>query len=194
MELQELWQSEQTPIRKRDSLMKIYGVDSEQVIEQQHFYEKNHINNEKLVTECLDLYGWPKQDEVGEQGILTICNVIQYSSFEVRSKYLSMMKQAVRDKQLEARLLARAEDRLATDKNQLQIYGTQIKYYPDSKSFNVWPIKNPKKVDSLRAEIGLGPIAEFLGSPRFSIDWNMENQIKRSIQFEDTKDLRKTSF
>lgn len=58
----------------------------------------------------------------------------------------------MKEKELAPRLLARAEDRLATDRRGLQIYGGQIKYYPKTKSFNVWPIMDPENVDQRRAK------------------------------------------
>jgi len=93
------------------------------------------------------------------------------------------MKQAVLDKKLEPRYLVRAEDRIATDKGELQIYGGQMKYYPETKSFNVWPVFDPINIDERRAEIGLEPIAIFL-KDRFDFEWNLEAQIKRSKEFE----------
>jgi hypothetical protein len=100
-----------------------------------------------------------------------------------------MRKQAVLDKKQEPRFLVRAEDRIATDKGELQLYGGQMKYYPETKSFNVWPVYDPVNIDKRRAEIGLGPIAGFLKN-RFDFEWNLEEQLKRTLQFENER-LRK---
>ena len=48
--LDTIWRSEQRPITLRDSLMQIYGAESELVKEQQAIYESNHIINEQKVT------------------------------------------------------------------------------------------------------------------------------------------------
>ncbi|MBA21829.1 MAG: hypothetical protein CMP52_00580 [Flavobacteriales bacterium] len=181
--LDTVWETEQTPIRLRDSLMRIYGVESKEYKEQQLTYEKNHIINEKKVRTILDNYGWPTKEMVGEQGNWTICNVIQHADNEVRIKYLPMMREAVKEKKLEPRFLVRAEDRIATERGDLQIYGGQMKFYPETKSFNLWPVFDPVNIDKRRAEIGLEPIAEFLKN-RFDFVWNLEEQIKRSEKFE----------
>ena len=97
------------------------------------------------------------------------------------------MRKAVKEKQLAPRLLARAEDRLATDNGELQIYGGQIKYYPETKSFNVWPIIDPENVDKRREEIGLVPMAEFLANLRNPLEWNLEEQIRRTEEFKKVK-------
>lgn len=187
--LDTVWQTEQTPIRLRDSLMRIYGADSKQYKEQQLIYEKNHILNENIVTTILDTYGWPTKNMVGEQGNWTLSNVLQHSDYTLRIKYLPMMRKAVKDKKLEPRFLVRAEDRIATDKGELQIYGGQMKYYPETKSFNVWPVYDPINIDKRRSEIGLEPIKDFLKN-RFDFDWNLEEQIKRSEEFEKVRLLK----
>ena len=186
--LDTIWQREQRPITLRDSLIKIYGTESELVKEQQAIYKNNHIINERKVKSILDSYGWPTKEMSGEQGNWTICNVIQHSDNEVRIQYLPMMKQAVKDKKVEPRFLVRAEDRIATERGDLQIYGGQMKYYPETKSFNVWPVLDPKNIDKRRAEIGLEPIAEFLKN-RFDFEWNLEEQIKRTEEFERKRNI-----
>lgn len=181
--LDTIFRTEQEPIRLRDAMMKIYGDESKEFLEQQKIYERNHAINEKKIRAILDKSGWPKKNIIGEQGNRTICNVIQHSENDIRIKYLPMMKQAVLDQQLNPQLLVRAEDRIATESGQLQIYGGQMKFYPETKSFNVWPVLDPVNIDQRRAAIGLGPIAEYL-KIRFDFEWNLEEQIKRTEEFK----------
>lgn len=180
--LDTIWKAEQLPIRSRDSLMKIYGADHQLVKEQQAIYEKNHILNERKIKQILDTYGWPSKEQAGDDGNWTICNVIQHSDNSVRIHYLPLMRQAVKDKKLEPRFLVRAEDRIATERGDLQIYGGQMKYYPETKSFNLWPVFEPEKIDKRRTEIGLDSIAIFLKN-RFDFDWNLEEQKRRTEAF-----------
>lgn len=184
--LDSIWIAEQTPLSLRDSLMDVYGVDSKEAQVQQEIYEKNHVVNEKKIKKILDNNGWPDKESMGERGNWTICNVIQHADNEIRIKYLPLMRQAVKDHKLEARFLARAEDRIATERGDSQIYGGQMKYYPETKSFNVWPVYDPVNIDKRRAEIGLGPIAEHLKN-RFDFEWNLDEQIKRTAEFEIEK-------
>ena len=184
--LDTIWRTEQEPIQLRDSLGRAHGYESEEFQKQNEIYHRNHDINERKIREILDSQGWPSRDIIGEQGILTICNVLQHSEVEIRKKYLPIMRKAVEEKELAPRLLARAEDRLATDRGDLQIYGGQMKYYPETKNFNVWPVYDPVNIDKRRAKIGLGPIAEFLKN-RFDFEWNLEEQIKRTEEFEKEK-------
>ncbi len=181
--LDTIWQTEQTPIRLRDSLMEIYGTESEEAAVYQKIYRKNHSVNIEKVKKILRANQWPEPSMIGDQGNITICNVLQHADQETRESYIPLMRQAVLNKKLAPRYLVRAEDRIATDKGELQRYGGQMKYYPETKSFNVWPVYDPANVDKRRAEIGLGPIAVFLKS-RFDFEWNLEEQIQRTLLFE----------
>ena len=184
--LESIWISEQGPITQRDSLIRLYGADSKEAQVYHEIYEKNHLINEKKVREILDNSGWPSPEISGPNGNFTIANVLQHSVNDIRIKYLPMMRQAVKDKKLEARFLVRAEDRIATEAGKLQIYGGQMKYYPKTKSFNLWPVYDPVNIDKRRAEIGMQPIAEFL-ELRFQFKWDLEEQIKRSEEFEKAR-------
>ena len=184
--LDTIWKLEQEPITTRDSLMEVYGAESEEAEVYQKIYRKNHAINIKKIRTILDNHGWPDGSEIGDQGNRTICNVLQHDDQETRAYYIPMMKQAVLDNKLDPALLVRAEDRLATDRGELQIYGGQMKYYPETKSFNVWPVYDPVNIDKRRAEIGLGPIAEHLKN-RFDFEWNLEEQIQRTKEFEEER-------
>ena len=184
--LDTIWGKEQTPIRLRDSLINIYGAESKEAEVYQKEYRKNHTLNIIKIKKILDKYDWPELTQIGEQGNRTICNLLQHADQETREHYIPLMKQAVLDKKLEPRYLVRTEDRIATDKGELQIYGGQMKYYPETKSFNVWPVYDPVNIDKRRAEIGLEPIAAFLKN-RFDFEWNIEEQIKRTEELENQK-------
>lgn len=188
--LDTIWRTEQEPIQLRDSLGRVHGYESEEFQKQNEIYHRNHDINERKIREILDSQGWPSRDIIGEQGNLTICNVLQHSEVEIRKKYLPIMQTAVEEKELAPRLLARAEDRLATDRGDLQIYGGQMKYYPETKSFNVWPVYDPVNIDKRRAKIGLEPITDHLKN-RFNFEWNLEEQIKRTEEFEKERQIKK---
>ncbi|MEM6684854.1 MAG: DUF6624 domain-containing protein [Bacteroidota bacterium] len=185
-----IWKTEQTPIRQRDATMKRYGLDSKEYARYHKIVKQNHTINEQKVKKILDTYGWPSRDMIGPNGNWTLCNVIQHSDNNFRIQYLPLMRKAVKDGKLEARFLVRAEDRIATEKGELQLYGGQMKYYPETKSFNLWPVYDPINIDKRRVAIGLEPIAVFLKN-RFNFEWNLEEQLRRTEQFlnnQKTKD------
>ncbi len=188
--LDTIWQTEQIPIRLRDSLIAIYGAESKEAGVYQKEYRKNHTINIKKIRGILDNQDWPKKAVIGVQGNRTICNVLQHADQQTREHFIPMMRKAVLDKKLEPRYLVRAEDRIATDKGELQIYGGQMKYYPETKTFNVWPVYDPVNIDKRRAKIGLEPIEQFLKN-RFDFEWNLQEQIRRTEEFEKEQHPKK---
>ncbi len=188
--LETIWLMEQTPIWERDSIMQIYGAEAKELEPYQVKVDANHEINIQKITHLLDTRGWPHPEEMGSNGNRTICNVLQHSTPETRVTYLPIMKEAVMDGKLEARYLVRAQDRINTDQGKLQIYGGQMKYYPETKTFNVWPVFDPVNIDKRRAEIGLGPIKEFLKA-RFDFEWDLEEQILRTEEFIRQQELSK---
>jgi hypothetical protein len=188
--LDTIWTTEQEPIMKRDEMLDEYGAGSREFEKYQAIYKENHAVNEQKVVEIL-ADGWPDKEIIGDSGNRTICNVLQHSDYATREKYLPMMQKAVKDGQLTPQLLVRAEDRLATDRGEPQIYGGQMKYYPETKTFNVWPVFDPVNINKRRAAIGLGTIEDHL-KDRFDFEWDLEVQIKRTEEFEkEQKHMKK---
>ena len=66
-------------------------------------------------------------------------------------------------------------DRLLVEVGKEQLYGTQWKFQKGKKVPH--PIKNPENVDQRRAEIGLGPLQNYL-KERFNIIWHVEQEKK----------------
>ena len=181
--LDTVYHNEQDPIRARDQMMDKFGAESDSAQVYQKIYKGNHVLNERIVTGILDEHGWLGSDVVGEQGNTTLFLVIQHSDSLTRLKYLPMMREAVKKGNMPPRFLGNVEDRTASDFGEMQVYGNQVKYYRETKTFDVWPIVDPENVDERRATIGLGPLAEHL-KRRFKLDWDLEKQIERSLKFE----------
>jgi hypothetical protein len=58
-----------------------------------------------------------------------------------------------------------------------------MKFYPETKTFNLWPVFDPKNINKRRAAIGLNSIEEHL-IERFDFVWDLEEQLKRTAAFE----------
>lgn len=181
-ELDTIHSDEQTPVRERDRLMEKYGAESDEAQAQQRIYQKNHAANEEKVSAILDKYGWLGSDIIGERGNATLYLVVQHSPLATRQKYLPMLRESVKKGKTPPRFLANVQDRINTNLGKPQVYGEQWKYYPETKSFNVWPVLDPANIDKRRAEIGLVPIAEHL-KRRFNFEWKLDEQIKRTEEF-----------
>lgn len=116
--------------------------------------------------------GWP--ENLNSQANQTIFLVIQHSDLETQKKFLPVIKQAVKDQKTLPGNLALLQDRIALREGRKQIYGSQVYIDSNTEKKYVQPIQNPKKVDSLRAQVGL-PTMEFYLSQAFQMHWSLED-------------------
>jgi len=135
------------------------------------------------VKKILDERGWLGVDVVGEQGNTALFLVIQHANFETQEKYLPMMREAVKNGNARASSLALLEDRVALKKGEKQIYGSQIHQNFETGEYYVSPLIDPDNVDKRRAEVGLGPIQEYVSI--WGMTWNVEEYKKKLPEYEE---------
>ena len=108
--------------------------------------------NIKRVEEIIAKYGYPGKALVGIPENRAAWIVIQHSSPQVIQKYLPMLREAVKNGDLDRQSLALTEDRNLMYQEKKQIYGSQFFEVNGKPAF--WPIENSEKVNELRKEAG----------------------------------------
>jgi len=124
------------------------------------------------VTKIIDEHGWLGADIIGKQGNGALFLVIQHADLETQLKYLPIMREAVKKGNARGSSLALLEDRTALRQGKNQTYGSQIGTNSETGKHYVLPLEDPDNVDKRRAEVGLGPIAEY--TRRFEFEWDVE--------------------
>ena len=114
------------------------------------------------LAEIIDEHGWPGHDLVGEDGASAAWVVAQHSDLDVefQRRALDLMRDAVERDDADATELAYLEDRVALADGGPQVYGTQIGCV-DGRAEPA-ELAEPDRVDDLRAEVGLEPLADYL--------------------------------
>lgn len=149
---------------------------------------KDSLNLIKVV-KILDERGWVGKDIVGSQANQTLFLVIQHSDLKYQQKYLPMMREAVKKGNANPVNLAYLEDRVGLRERHKQIYGSQISMIPGVKAF-VLPLEDPDNVDKRRAEVGLGPIADYI--KKMGIIWDVEAYKKELPELEKISQQKRT--
>jgi hypothetical protein len=170
LELKQILQEDQQYRLKIDSIEKKHGIQSPERKEIWRIINEKDSINQIRVTQILDKYGWLGPEEVGVKGNSALFLVIQHSDLAVQEKYLPMMREAVKNGNAKGGSLALLEDRVNMRNGKKQIYGSQVQRPKDSQEYRLFPIEDAKNVDKRRAEVGLGPLAEYVG--RWNITWN----------------------
>lgn len=135
--------------------------------------EKNKVENEKILQELLDQYGWPTSSEVTEYAAAGAALIINHADHELRTKYFPLLEEAFQKGEAQPLRYAKMKDRLLVEEGKEQMYGTQVRF--ENMIRKPYPILDPKQVDQRRAEIGLGPLSPYL-KERFDIDWQMPEE------------------
>jgi hypothetical protein len=112
--------------------------------------------------EVLSMHGWPGHTLVGKEGSSAAWLLVQHATHdtEFMRHALALMAEAVRQGEASGRDYAYLMDRVRLQEGKKQIYGTQFLIGADGE-MQVQPIEDAAKVDRLRKQVGLPPLAEY---------------------------------
>jgi len=164
------------------SAQKEFGYQSKQVDSLGKIMSYKDSINLIKVTEILDKNGWVGTDKIGGQANQTLFLVMQHSDLKTQQKYLPMLREAVKNKNANGSALALLEDRVGLGEGKRQVYGSQIGRDNETQKHYVLPLDDPDNVDKRRAEVGLGPLADYV--KRWDIIWNVEEYKKLLPEIE----------
>ncbi|GAB3507580.1 hypothetical protein GCM10027341_42380 [Spirosoma knui] len=159
-ELQTIYQTDQQPRSRIDSVRKVYGHDSPQMRQLGQQIAKTDSINLTKIEQIIRQHGYPGKSLVGSRLGNIAWLVIQHSPLAIQEKYLAMMQKAAEQGEMRKSNLALLTDRIRVYKGQKQLYGTQVTINPTGKNF-FDPIEDEANVNKRRAEMGLGPIEEY---------------------------------
>lgn len=174
-----LFDTEITP-EKKEKLLKDLNIDKEEFEKKnwQLVAEHDSLNMQKIEN-IIAQYGYPGKTLVGEPTNQAAWYVIQHSN--KIGKYLPLIKEAGKKKEIPFTWVAMMEDRYLMNENKEQIYGTQGKGEmtkdKDGKQVFinfVWPVKDPKNVNKKRKEAGFDSTVEENAQRMFGKDFKYE--------------------
>lgn len=187
--LEQVYEEDQNYRQQIKEIEGKYGADSKEMKAHWKLIGQKDSTNLLKVKEILDQYGWLGADVVGAKGNVVLFLVVQHADQVTQEKYLPMMREAVKNGKADKGGLALLEDRLALRQGKKQIYGSQVGYDSETKTYYVSPLADPDQVDQRRAAMGLGPLAEYVKN--WQINWDVAQYLKDLPQVE--KKYRRTN-
>lgn len=164
LSLRKIYQMDQSVRRDLISHFQTGNVDS--IIFYSMKKEEVDLENQQFVFNLLDTEGWPSN--ISDSAHKAIFLVIDHAELPDQKKYLPVMMEQTANRFIKKSDLATLQDRILMYENKKQIYGTQTKIASRIVGDNkimlayLWPIETPASIDSLRATVGLYPIAEYI--------------------------------
>ncbi|WP_109850958.1 DUF6624 domain-containing protein [Aquimarina sp. AU58] len=151
-ELEEMWAQDQLALSQYEEKTKALNSNASTEEYQLLFKpveDRWEINRNKLDS-IIDIYGWPGNKLVGEDGAKISWAIPQhYPDVFFKQKCLSLIEKAMKKGDMDPNHYAELNDRIARDTWQKQIYGASMAQ--DAP----YPIKDPTNVDRRRVALGL---------------------------------------
>ena len=128
--------------------------------------EAVHVANAHALNNLL-ADGWPKTDDVGDDGQEAAWLIAQHAiglpRFQRQCREL--LREAVQRREAPAWQLAMLTDRISVLEGRPQIYGTQFDW-DENGEISPLPIEDAASVDQRRAQVGLEPLVEAMSRHR----------------------------
>lgn len=170
--LETIHQEDQKYRRQIEGIANEFGWKSDEMKAHWEIIKEKDSLNLIKIKKILDERGWLGADIIGKSGNSTLFLVIQHADLETQLEYLPMMREAVKKGNARPSSLALLEDRVALRQGKKQIYGSQIGRDKKTGEYYVLPLKDPENVDKRRAEVGLGPLQNYVSN--WDMTWNVE--------------------
>lgn len=133
--------------------------------------------NTLRIIEVIEERGYPGKSVVGPGMASTAFLVIQHADLEIQEKYLKVITDAADAGEVNWSSVALLVDRIHTRNERPQIYGSQVTTDQETGEKFFFEIAEPHKVDSIRATVGLGPLADY--AKYFEFEWDPDKHVKR---------------
>lgn len=116
----------------------------------------------RRLRELIEKHGWPRSSDIGREAAQAALLIVQHTPFEDwQRRMLPYVEQAVGAGDLEGQDYAILYDRVQMKLGRPQRFGTQLSSTEDG-GLRLYSLENPAALDSLRAELSLPPLEEYL--------------------------------
>jgi hypothetical protein len=165
-------------LQKQIAIM--FKEDQKWRIESQNLYNSKKsefdeatVNRKMKETDSLNMiqakvilkkFGFPGYDLVGEGFSNNFWAIVQHCDGDLnfQQQALLLLGKQVKKKNASPRNYALLQDRVLISTGKKQLYGTQVRYNPQTKTAKPFPTQDSARVDIRRKAVGLEPLNEYL--------------------------------
>ena len=172
----------------------------------QKAFQKMTDDNTNFMAKWIENHNWPYYSEVGLEAGDAATLFLSHANGNVRSerkileKTLPAVKQAVDIKEADAYWYAVTYDRYLASCHEKQVYGTLIYRHGVSgtaktgivmSEWKLAPIQDEKNVDIRRAELGLGPLKDYVKKLGIDYEYNPDKENQETATSTKNKKRKK---
>ncbi len=144
--------------------------------------QKDSVNL-AIVTAIIEKYGWLGKKVVGPIGNYTLALILQNADLKTQEKYLPEVRDAFKNKNIEAYDFALLEDKVALRQGKHQLYGSVIVSL-NNRNY-IAPVGNVESLNERRIQLGLKSMNEYLTNWR--MEWDINDYKKDLLFLENEK-------
>lgn len=163
-QISKMFYEDQAPKVASDNIMEKYGIKSIQMDSINRIIANIDSLNMIKLEEIFKVHGWTGKELIGADAADKAFIIILHAPLFYQKKYLEMINIAVSKGDIRKSSTAYLTDKILTKEGKKQLYGTQLKYSHETKSYEFKPIDDEKNVNKRRSEIGLGPLEDYARS------------------------------
>ena len=134
----------------------------------------DHQNVAQL-TALLDTAGWPGYSRVGRAGSHTAARVLMRADAATQARFLPLLLEAAENQEADWQQAAELQDVLLLQRGRKQWYGSQVVYEPRTRRYAPCPIRQQRRVDRRRRQIGLPPLEEYVRGRNLLLSYDPSN-------------------
>jgi len=148
--------------KQREALMQVVEKDQTKQSDQEKLHKLYQEHTVKLC-EILKINGWPTTALADEDGVFAAFYILKNSgTFELQRDLLPVIVAVIKKDPIQKREFAGLYDRLRVSAGMKQLFGTQA--FSMGGFLVLYPVEDQAKLDSRRAEFGMGSIEMYIKS------------------------------
>ena len=134
-------------------------------IEETMQHARIDVANTDRLREIVREHGWPGASLVGQEASHAAWLLVQHADrqLDFQRETLPLLQRAADEGEAKPAHVAYLTDRIRMAEGRCQSYGTQIGDIRNGTAIP-WPIEDAENVDHRRRDVGLEPLADYLGS------------------------------
>ena len=152
----QFWRKEYLKVQRKEK-----SAYSDETIQRK--WDETDRANEIKAKKIIGKFGYPGYNLVGETSD-DFWAIVQHCDDDVpfQEHVLALMEKEINKNNASKRNYAYLMDRVLVNKNQKQIYGTQLSRDDKTGKFSPFPLKYPQAIDKLRKQMDLEPLADYV--------------------------------
>jgi hypothetical protein len=158
-------EADQNLRKKVDSVRVFFGEPSFEMTKLWNDIDSLDSANTKYLKEIVRKYGWPGISMVGTDGSKAAFLILLHADKDstIQEEFLPLIEEVAKNYEIDLQSVAYLTDRiLIYKKDEMQVYGTQLKYNTREAKWEPFPIKDEKSVDIRRREMGMMDLNDYL--------------------------------